>query len=148
MDVRALVAREADEADFARLLRLQDGLHPSAFSKNAVRVGVANHLVKLKEINPVGLKAAQGFVDLACSGRFCVSVDLGHQKRFLAITVAQSVAHADFTLATVVVPAVVEKIDSFIKTSADDADAFLRIRLIAKMIATESNGRHFLSGAA
>jgi hypothetical protein len=35
------------------------------------------------------------------------------------------------------VPAVIEKIDSFIESSADDANAFLRIRLFAKVIATE-----------
>src|SRR4029077_14437738 len=57
-------------------------------------------------------------------------------------------AHADFTFAAVVVPAVVEKIDALIETYADDANAFLRIRLFAKMIATEPNERDFLSGAA
>src|SRR6267143_6516648 len=114
MDVRTLVAREADEADLARLLRLQDGLHSSAFGKNAIRVGVANHFVELEKIDPLSLKTAQRLVDLTRSGRFGASVDLGHQKRFLAVTVAQRVAHADFTLAAVVVPAVVEKIDALI----------------------------------
>src|SRR6266851_3457355 len=139
MDVRTLVSCEADEADLARLPRIQDGLHPSAFGKNAIRVGVANHFVELEEINPVGLKTAQRLVDLACSGGFGAPVDLGHKKGFLAIAVAQRVTHADFTLATVVVPAVVEKIDAFIEARADDANAFLRFRLFAKMIATEPN---------
>ena len=48
MDVRALVACEADEADLARLLRLQDSLHPSAYGKNAIRVRVANHFMELE----------------------------------------------------------------------------------------------------
>src|SRR5438309_18356 len=148
MDVRALVTREADEADLARLLRLQDGLHPSAFGKNAIRVGVTNHFVELEQIDPVSLKAAEGLVDLTRSGSFGASVNLGHQKRFLAITVAQRVAHADFTLAAVVVPAVVEKIDARVEARADDANAFLRIRLISKMIATEPNQRDFLLAAA
>src|SRR5467141_1426907 len=148
MDVRALVTREADETDSARLSRLQDGLHSSAFGKNAIRIGVANDFVELEQIDPVGLKAAQRLVDLTGSGSFSAPVNLGHQKRLLAIPVAQRVAHADFTLAAVVVPAVVEKIDSLVEARADDANAFLGIRLIAKMIATEPNERDFLFAAA
>jgi len=55
---------EADEADLARLLRLQDGLHPSALGKNAIRIDVANHFMELEKIDPVSLKAAQRLVDL------------------------------------------------------------------------------------
>ena len=141
MDVGALVAREADESDFACLLRFQDGLHAPAFSKNAIRV--ANDLVELEQIDPVSLKAAQRLVDLIRGGSFGAFVNFGHQKRFLAITVALRVAHADFTLAAVVVPAVVEKIDALVEARADDADAFPRIRLFAEMIAAEPNGRDF-----
>src|SRR6266700_681001 len=148
MDIQTLVAREADEADLARLLRLQDGLHPSAFRKNTIRVGVANHFVELEKIDPVSLKAAQRLIDLTRSGGFGAPVDLGHEKGFLAITVTQRVAHADFTLAVIVVPAVVEKIDSLIEARADDANAFLGSRLTAKMIAAEPNERDFFFGAA
>src|SRR5216683_1642900 len=112
MDVWALVACEADVANLASLSRLQDGFHRAPFRKNAVGIGVANYFVELEEIDPVGLKAAQRLVDLACSGGFGAPVDLGHKKRFLAIAVAQRVTHADFTLATVVVPAVVKKMDA------------------------------------
>src|SRR6266436_9698938 len=148
MDVRALVTREADETDSARLSRLQDGLHSSAFGKNAIRIGVANYFVELQQIDPVSLKAAQRLVDLTGSRSFRAPVNLGHQKRLLAITVAQRVAHADFTLAAIVVPAVIEKIDAFIEACADDANAFLGIRLTAKMIATEPDERNFLFAAA
>src|SRR6266853_5233545 len=148
MYVRALVTREADETDSARLSRLQDGLHSSAFGKNAIRIGVANDFVELEEIDPVGLKAAQRLVDLTGSGSFGAPVNLGHQKRLLAITVAQRIAHADFTLAAVVVPAVVEKIDALIEARADDANAFLGIRLTTKMIAAEPNERDFFFSAA
>src|SRR5713101_9835350 len=126
MDVRTLVACEADVANLASLSRLQDGLHRSAFRKNTIRVGVANHFVELEQIDPVSLKTAQRLVDLTSSGGFGTPVDLGHKKRFLAIAVAQRVAHADFTLAAVVVPAVVEKIDALIEARADDSNAFLR----------------------
>src|SRR2546421_1659342 len=148
MDIRTLVARETDEANLACLLRLQDGLHPSTFGKNAIRVGVANHFVELEQIEPVSLESAQRLVNLTRGGGFGAPVDLGHEKRFLTIAVAQRVAHADFTLATIVVPAVVEKIDSLIKARADDANACLGIRLTAKVIATEPNERDFFFGAA
>src|SRR6266478_1713882 len=148
MDVRALVAREANEANFACLLRLQDGFHPSVFGKNAIRVRVANDFVELEQIDPVGLQAAQRLVDLTRGSGFCASVNLGHQKRFFAVTIAQRIAHADFTLAAVVVPAVVEKIDALIETGADDANAFLWIGLFAEMIAAEPNERDFLFAAA
>src|SRR5271169_2747721 len=148
MNVGTLVAGEADITNLPGFLCLQHGLQRSACGKNAVRIGVANHLMKLKEIDSVGLKAAQGLVDLICSSSLGPSVDLGHEKGFLAIAVPQRVAHADFTLAAVVVPAVVEKIDSLIEARAYDANALLRIGLFAKVIATESNERNFLSGAA
>src|SRR6202011_42655 len=148
MDVRTLVAREADESDLAGLLRLQDRLHPSAFGEYAIRVGIANHFVKLEQVDPVSLEPAQRFVDLISSGSFGAPIDLGHQKRLLAVTVAQRVAHADFTLAAVVVPAVIEKIDALVEARANDANAFLGIRLIAKMIATEPYERNFLFAAA
>ena len=57
----------------------------------------------------------------------------------MAIAVAQGVSHADFTLAAIVVPTVVEKIDPCVETRANDANTLLRIRLFAKMIATEPN---------
>src|SRR5260221_11471674 len=128
MDVRALVTREADETDSARLARLQDGLHSSAFGKNAIRIGVANDFVELEQIDPVSLKAAQRLVDLTGSRSFGAPVNLGHQKRLLAITVAQRVAHADFTLAAVVVPAVVVRVDTLVEACAADANACLGCR--------------------
>src|SRR2546429_163706 len=147
MDIRTLVARETDEANLACLLRLQDGLHPSTFGKNAIRVGVANHFVELEQIEPVSLESAQRLVNLTRGGGFGAPVDLGHEKRFLTIAVAQRVAHADFTLAAIVVPAVVEKIDSLIEARSDNTNAFLWIRLIAKMIATEPKERDFFFAA-
>src|ERR1700730_13016125 len=147
MDVRTLVACETDESDLASLLRLQDCLHPSAFGKYAIWVGLANHFMKLQQVDAISLEPPQRVVDLTSSGGFGASVDLGHQKRFLAVSVAQRVAHTDFTLAAVVVPAVVEKIDALIEARTDDANPFLRIRLVAQMIATEPYERNFFAAA-
>src|SRR5208282_363924 len=78
MDVWTLVPCESDKTDLACLLGFQHGFHRAAFGKNAIRIGVANHFVKLEKIDPVGLKAAEGLVDLARRGSVSTSIDLGH----------------------------------------------------------------------
>src|SRR5580692_788784 len=148
MNVRTLVAGESDVTDLACLLRVQNSFQCSSGSKNTVRVGVANYLVELEEIDSVSLKAPQRVVDLIGSSGLGASVDLGHEESLLAVTIAQRVAHADFTLTAIVIPAVVEKIDALIETGANDANAFLGICLFAKMIAPKANERDFLSAAA
>ncbi len=67
------------------------------------------------------------------------AIDLGHQKGFLAITIAQRSAHSNFAFSVVVVPAVVEKIDSFIDPGANDANALVRVALFAQVIPAESD---------
>src|ERR1700730_10428378 len=148
MHVRVLMPCEADKANLPSPLGFQDCLHRSPFGKNAVRVGFTNYLVKLEEIDPVGLKPSQRLVDLVRGGGLTAPIDLRHEKGFLPVPAAQRVAPGNFTLAAVVVPAVVEKIDSFIQPRPDDANAFFRIRLFAKMIAAEPDERDALSAAA
>ena len=48
MNIWTLVACEADETNLARLSGFHGGLHSSAFGKNAVRIGIANHFVELE----------------------------------------------------------------------------------------------------
>src|SRR5258708_10375757 len=149
MNVRTLVTCEADKANLARLLGFKDGLHGSAVGENAVRVGVANHIVKLEEIDPVGLKAAQGLVDLTRGGGLIAPIDFGHEKSFLAITVTKRVAHADFALATVIVPAVIEKMDSVIDCGTDDANTLRLLEFrFAKMKSAEPHHGNLFSRAA
>src|ERR1700687_225158 len=148
MNVGTFVAGEANVANFAGLLCFAHGFHRSALGKNELRIVVANYFVELQEIDAISLKASQRLADLARSRSFRAPVDLGHEKCFLPIAVAQRVAHADFALAAIVVPAVVEKTDSLIQPGADNANTFLGIRLLAKMIATEADERDFLTGVA
>src|ERR1700694_4421640 len=88
MDVRALVPGESDEANLPGFLRLQDGLHRASGGKNAVGIGIANDLVKLEQINSVGLEALQRIIDLTCCSRLVSAVDLRHQECLLPIAVA------------------------------------------------------------
>src|SRR5258708_5435925 len=148
MNVGTFVAGESNVANLAGLLRFAHGFHRSALGKNAIRIVFANHFVELQKIDAIGLQAAQRLADLARSRSFGAPVDLGHEKCFLPIAVAERVAHAYFALAAIVIPAVVEKIDSLIEPGADNANTFLGIRLLAKMIATQADDRDFLTRVA
>ena len=90
----------------------------------------------------------QRLLDLLGGGLFRAAIDLGHQKGFLAIPVAQSLAHAHFALAVVVVPAVVEEVDAVVERGADDADALLLVLLHADVISAEADHGNFLARAA
>src|ERR1700682_5076891 len=137
MNVWTLVPCEADKTNLARLPGFHGGLHPTAFGKNAVRIGIANHFMKLEQVNPIRLQPPQRFIELSCCSSFISTIDFGHQKGLLAITIAQRFAHSNFALSAVVVPAVIEKIDSFIDSRANDPNALVGIALVAQVIPTE-----------
>ena len=59
MNVRILVAGEADEAHFARFLCLEHGFHGAAVGEDAVGVFETNHFVKLHQVDMVGLQAPE-----------------------------------------------------------------------------------------
>src|SRR4029077_14619977 len=101
MNVGTFVTCEANVANLAGLLRVEHRFHRSAFGKNAVRIVVANYFVELQKIDAIGLKAAQRFSDLVRGSCFAASIDLGHEKSFLSVAVAQRVAHADFALSAI-----------------------------------------------
>src|SRR6267143_5568035 len=132
MDVGTLVPGEPDVADFPRFLRFERRFHCSARCKNAVRIVHANNFVKLQEIDAIGLQSAERLFNLPRSRFLVAPVDFGHQERSLTIAVAQRLAHADFTLTFVVVPAVIEKIDSVVDGGAGDADT---LRLLEPRLA-------------
>src|SRR2546426_1370216 len=75
------------------------------------------------------------------------TVDLGHENRLVAIAVAQRLSHADLARPTVVVPAVVEEVDSAVDRGADDADGFLLVGLPPEVVAAHTDQRHHLSSA-
>src|ERR1700726_457970 len=148
MNVRALVASESDKTHLARLLRFQYGFHPSVLGKNTVWIRISNHFVELQQVNSIGLQPSQRFVELdGCSG-FGSTVDLGHQKGPLTITVTKGFAHSNFALSPVVVPAVIEKIDSFIDSRSNNPDALCWVALLAQVITAEPDHRNAFPGTA
>src|SRR5215472_9004279 len=148
MNVGAFVAGETDEPEFPGLLRFQDSFQRATRGKDAVRIGAANHFVKLKEVEVVGLEATEGLVNLARRGRLSAPVDFGHEEHPLAIAVAESFAHPDFAFTAVVVPTVVQKIDSIVDASPNDAYGFrLREFRLTQVKSAEANDRNLFSCA-
>jgi hypothetical protein len=92
------------------------------------------------------LEPAQRFFNLLRCGLLIAAIDFRHQERALPIAIAQRLAHAKLALPAVVVPAVVEKVDSLVDRSAHDANA-LRLCEVRpnKMVSAQPYHRdHFL----
>jgi hypothetical protein len=104
--------------------------------------------VELEKIDVVGLEAVERFIDLRSGGLLGLPVDFGHEQGLLAVAVAKRLAHADFAVAAVVVPAVVEEIDAAVECGADDFDAVLFVGLHADVIAAKAYDRDAFAGAA
>ena len=98
---------------------------------------IANHFMELEQIDLIRLQPSQGFIELCRSSGFVPAVDLGHQEGFLAIAIAQGFAHSNFALSTVVVPAVIEEVDPFIDSRANNANALFGIALLAEVVPSE-----------
>src|SRR4051812_40551563 len=102
----------------------------------------------LQQIHVISLQPAQRLVDLLRGSLAGTSIDLRHQKRLVAVAVAQRLTHPDFTLAAVVVPAVVEKVDALIERRPDDSDALLRVALNAGVVTAQTNDRNLLASTS
>src|SRR2546430_11300675 len=148
MDGGTLVAGEPDVADLAGALRRYHRFQRTVGPEHPLRVRHPDHLVELHEVDAVGLEPAQRLIDLLRRRLPVATVDLGHEKHLVAIAVAQRLSHADLARPTVVVPAVVEEVDSVVDGRADDADGFLLVSLPAEMVAAHADQRHHLSGAS
>ena len=147
VDQRIFVAGEADEADLARLLRRQHGLHGAALGEDAVGVFQADDLVELHEVDDVGLQPLEATRRSARRPTPCVRPSILVIRKTFAVAVAQRLAHADLALAVVVVPAVVQEGDAAIDGGADEPDALLLVLLAADVMTAEADDRDFLAGA-
>src|SRR2546427_4773742 len=144
-----LVSREADIADPPRVLRLDSGLDRPALGEDPTRILHPDDLVELQEVDDVRLEPSERLLDLPLGRRPRLSVNLGHEKRSLAIPVPKGLSHPDFARPFVVVPGVVEEIDTRVDRGADDANALRlpEVRL-AEVEPAEADRGDALSGAA
>ncbi len=106
------MAGEAYEPYFALALSLRQRLGSASLADKKVRIVVERHAVNLPEIQVIGLQAAQRLVEHGERQILVASVRayLGHQEN--AVTHAfESFAHPVFTLAAMILPAVVKEGD-------------------------------------
>src|SRR5438552_4640014 len=122
MDVRTFLACETDIADSSRFLGLERSFHRPAGGEDAVRIGRANDFVKLQEVDMIGLEPAKRFFDLVGGSFLVATVDFRHEECSPAIAVAECLAHTDLALPIVIVPAVIEKVESIVDCGAHDAN--------------------------
>ena len=94
MNVRVLVTREADVLRLARFASLRQSLHGTAGGEEPVRVVKANRLVKLQQIDVIGLKPSQRFIDLFRGLFLRPPVELRHDEGFLTIAVLERLSRA------------------------------------------------------
>src|SRR4051812_6072381 len=123
MDAGILMAGEANETDLAGFLRFQHRLESASGRKDPVRIFHADYFVELHEIDVVGLEALERFINLPGSRGFFTPVDLGHEKHFVAIAVAQPFPHAHFAAAVMIIPAIIHERDAAVDGRAEYSDA-------------------------
>src|SRR5437899_3868308 len=91
------------------------------------------------------LEPAERFFDLADSGFLVATVDFRHEECSLAIAVAERLSHAELALSAVVVPAVIQKVESVVDCGTDDANT-LRLRQLRpdEVVSAQAHHRNHL----
>jgi hypothetical protein len=123
MHQRILVPGKTKVTQLSCLLRFDEGFHCSAIGENAVWVFESDDLVHLHQVDVIRLQPQEAFINLSSRGLFGAAINLGHEEGLLTVAVAQSLAHADFAGAVVIVPAVVHEGDPAVDGAANDPDA-------------------------
>ena len=94
VDDGILVAREADIADFAGLLRLLKRLDGPVLGEAAVGILHAQVFVNLHEVDVIRLQPLERFIDLAGGCLPGAPVNLGHEEDLLPIpAIGQGLSH-------------------------------------------------------
>jgi hypothetical protein len=76
--------------------------------------------MELQQIDGIRLEPLERLIKLLGGGLPGASIDFGHEENLLAVAVTQSLAHADFALAVVVIPGIVYEVDAVIDSGPDD----------------------------
>ena len=142
MDVRVFVARETDETELSRFPRLDERLDRAAGREHPIRVGRADDLVNLDEIDDVGSEPLERLLELCGGGHLRPTIELRHQEGFASIPIAERGPHSLFALATMIVPAIVEEVDSPVDRGAHDPNRLVVGLRDAEMGAAEADERH------
>src|SRR5690606_26330778 len=99
MDLRVLVAGEADVAHLALLLREVGRLDPAARREDAVRILVVDALVEHPEIDDVGLQTAKAVLEMLHRRLLVAAMVLRHEVDLLAPAAFERVSQPALALA-------------------------------------------------
>jgi hypothetical protein len=104
--------------------------------------------MKLQQVEMIGLQPLQRLLQLSLRGRGIAAIDLRHQEGFIAVAIAQRLAHAEFAVPVTVIPRIIHEVDAAIDRGPDYPHRFA-IGLGPSQVPTaDSNERHVLAGAA
>ncbi len=146
VDDRVFVARKTCVSDLAGFLCLLESFDSTALGEAAICILHAQVLVDLHQIDVVRLQPLKRFVNLCGGGLPCTSVDLGHQKHFGTVAIAQGLAHPYFALTVMVIPAVIHEGDAEIDGRANQVDAVLLFFHEPNVVATHAQRAYPFSG--
>src|SRR5262249_53329368 len=106
-------------------------------------------LVKLPEVEMIGLQPAQAVFQVGLGVLSGAPAALGHEEDLVAsISLRDRLSHPLFGTAVVVVPRVVEEGDSFIDCALDEPDAVVFVGMDATVEAPQSDERDSLPGGS
>jgi hypothetical protein len=149
MDPRIFVSRKAYESDLACFTGVDQGRIRSLRIKNAMRIFKPENLVVLNQIDPFDAEPPERFIQLPRGFLSRSPVDLGHEKTLFAISIAQCFPHPGFAGAVIVIPGIVEEIDSSIYRSPDDSNSEVLIDIWKSEVpSTKSDRGDLLASAA
>jgi len=146
MYARVFVPGEANVADCARLLRLDQCRVGTFRIEDTVWVFKAQNLMVLHQVDVIRIEPLQGFIQLPYCSLFRTPVNFRHQEHPLAIAITQCLAHANLADTIVVVPRIVHEVDAAINRRANNASAQLLIHMgQTEMPSPNTDCRHLLS---
>ena len=126
VNARVFVASESDIANFACLLRFEKRPHRAVFRKDPVGILEPNHFVMLQEIDMTALEPRQRFIDLFGSFFSGAAIHFRHHECLVPIAALQGFANSLFAVAVIVVPRVVQEINSGVQGGLDQVDGLFR----------------------
>ena len=139
---------KADVADFSSLSCGDSGFESAARGKDAVGIFHPDDLVKLDEVDSIGLEAAKRFFELLVICLFRSAIHFGHEKNLVSVAIAERLPHADFADAAVIVPAVIHEGDAAVDGLTNEVNAFVGIGLLANMVSAKTDSRDLFTGPA
>ena len=120
----------------------------TVLAEDAVGIFHANHLVVLDEVDRFNAEPEEALIDLLRGRDLRATVDLRHQKCFLAMAVLEGFAHPQFAEAIVIIPAVVEEVHPRIEGRADDLDPVGILFRSADVVTADPDARDEFAGLA